>query len=482
MTMRWMIWGTDRRSDVSLETSRWNLAATCATAALPLLAVLGGGCSPTADSPDAEGGGSGGSGGSGGTTETEEPECREHTECAGKGGYCNANGECEEYCDDSNCGEEEETMGHECQADEDCPEGEECRIGACLPIPGPCHEITMPSDVIDLQFGGDPVPAAGLAFADLSDAPGRELLVARGNTIVQVDGKSLAVAVTTEAEIGAFTTADVDGDGVLDLVVAEVGEGGAITTWLGDGTSFAATETAQPLASAHALFVADVSIDDAVINSVLALSGDDVWALPLDANGGLAAPVVLLDSPRPPLVTDFAVAEPGRAGSPAVLVLVANGGLHTSEASTSAFLHAVDAPLGASRIALGHLMGDNEEIDVLSHGDAEQFGLAINLGPTGSADVIITHSLDFIVRATAFGDFDGDGFEDVALTRTDGDGIHLAFGSIGVGEFGFIDPFQCGVDVETMFSGHALATGDVDADGDAELAVAIDDRVLLVHW
>jgi hypothetical protein len=372
----------------------------------------------------------------------------------------------------------------------------------------PAASFPAPSDAVAVvvdQLAGD----AALDVAVLGNAFPYWLLDIRPGTGDGGLGPALASSVFGGNAMSLLAH-DLDVDGDIDLLVGEA-DG---SKWLRrDGAGWASPVYVGPAASAA--LPADVRRDG--IEDVIAVDyhGDNVAALDL-VPGGLTVPWQVSDSLSPWFVTSGDFDEDqwadvaytsygggtvylqrgdgrGGLGAPTAVATVAwprhitagdvNGDGHADLVVTASYvgpspltvLYGTGAgsftsvPVGGSRrpiyVALADLNGDARLDLVTANSGAE--GVSVFLAsPSGGFLSPRTDLRVSSAMAVAIADFNGDGRPDVAAASYDGDLVVLP--GDGTGDLGV--PLR----LPTYGSPRSLAAGDLDGDGDADLACVGD--------
>ena len=469
-------------NDTPLDTSRWNLFASRGTWPIGI-AVAAIACGPVVGGQDGGGEGDATTEATSATevTSTDPTQgCSVNADCGY--GYDCVNGVCEYTC---GCGCYGEAPAgsqprcaegwYGCYSDEECAPGEVCdEVGQCVPgTSEDCRSIPGLGETLELQFSdGLATPVGALAFAEVSAAPGTELLVARGNTIELISEGVGTIVVQTPTPVVAFATADLDGDLVLDLVTAEQGAEALVRVWHNADGVFVPTDLVQPLVDARALAVGDVDGD--ANPDVYAHVGRDVVVFPWIDGAPMGVPQALLIE----RVDVVAVLDTNADGTSDVVFGEADeywlyGGARGGE------------PLligGAQGPNIDRLLAADFSGDGLP--DVAGFGTPILTTFVGEVPLWGKTSSRLAAGYTAVGagDIDGDGRADLVFTQSDTTDLVVRYGADAGLPKTVEEPYRCDTVYTFAAASQALAVGDLDGDGLGEVAISDGTRVMLLRF
>jgi hypothetical protein len=264
----------------------------------------------------------------------------------------------------------------------------------------------------------------------------------------------------------AIASGDLDGDGAIDLAVANLGSDN-VTVLLGTGGgSFLQGQTVTTGDSPDSVALADLN-SDGVLDMVVATDGSNSFRVFLGTGSGTFKVIQDIATGNDP--QSIAVADFDRDG--AKDVAVANWSDHNVSIflgnGDGSFDEVLDGPYAVGNypdwVAVGDFNGDsakdlavadegsNTVSVLLGNGDGT-FGAAVNydVGPQ-------------YPRSVAVGDLDSDGYQDLAVANQTNVSVLLGNGN---GTFGAVTNFAAGT---TPVS---IAIADFDRDGRRDLAVA----------
>jgi hypothetical protein len=327
----------------------------------------------------------------------------------------------------------------------------------------------VPVQVISGDLRGDGIQ--DLVVADRTDS-GVEVLLGNGDGTFQ-DAVHYAVA----PAITTISLGDVNGDGIPDIVVgSSSGRSTTISVLLGNGDGTfqkASTLVSVPLPS---VFVAMADLDgdgipDLVLAggttnqvSILLSNGDGTFKPPVSYAAGSNAMSLLVADLRGDGIPDLAVVdEAGLGGTSGVSVLLGNG--------NGTFQKAVLYPTGPfpSSIALGDFNGDGN-IDLVTANSGAQTA-SVLLG-NGDGTFQAAQSVDAGIRAlaVAVADVNGDGLQDLVVAGFKGTGGKDSGVTVVLGNGD--GTFQAPSRYDTDLGSQAIVVADFNGDGYPDLAVA----------
>jgi len=319
------------------------------------------------------------------------------------------------------------------------------------------------------DFNGDGIQ--DLAIGN-SDAANVTVLLGNGaGGFVAAIGSPFAVG----AAPGSIAVGDFNGDGIPDLATANENSGN-VTVLLGNGSGGFTPATGSPFAVGAgpvSVAVGDFNGDGIQDLAVANYGSGNVTVLLGNGSGGFTpaagSPFAVGTSPASIAVADLngdgiqdlAVAN---SGSNNVTVLLGNG--------SGGFTPATDSPFTAgtspSSIAVGDFNGDGfQDVAVANYGSNN---VTILLG-TGSGGFTPAAGSPFVVGtepvSVTVGDLNGDGMPDLAVANFGGKNVTVL---VGNGSGGFTaaagNPFAVGT------SPFSVAVGDFNGDGIQDLAAA----------
>jgi hypothetical protein len=327
---------------------------------------------------------------------------------------------------------------------------------------------TQPRSVAVGDFTGAGIP--DLAVADAGDSLGRgegvSVLLGNGDGTFQA-GHTYAAGPGPES----VAVGDFNGDGILDLVVANGGSNNNNVSVLlgnGDGTFQAARSFAagvSPSSVAVADFNDDGILDLAVANntiqgtvSVLLGNGNGTFQAPRTYAAGTDPVSVAVGDFTGADIPDLAVVDEGdsQGRGEGVSVLLGNGdGTFQAQRTFSAGGNPVE-------VAVGDFNGDGL-LDLAVANDYVGAGLSVLLGNgNGTFQSAQTVAAGGLALSVAVGDFNGDNIPDLAVAGFHGTRVLLGNGdgSFQTTNFSYITGTST-----------AIAVGDFNADGLPDLAV-----------
>jgi len=272
---------------------------------------------------------------------------------------------------------------------------------------------------------------------------------------------------------------DVNGDGNLDLLVADYNNGGpgSVSVFLGDGTGKFAAATGGPLAvgqGPRGMVLADFN-GDGKLDFATANNTDNSVSVRLgDGTGGFGSVRTFSAGGGP---QDIAAGDVNGDGKLDLIVANNSDGTITVLLGdgTGGFSEAPGSPItvgdGVYGVALGDLNHDGKLDIVTGNQDSNDATVLLGDGTgrftaaTGSP--YATGSTASAPSAVALADVDGDGNLDLIVPNSGDNNVMVRLGD-GTGKFGSPTLWSVGLTQQTPWG---IAVGDVNGDGSLDLVV-----------
>jgi hypothetical protein len=266
---------------------------------------------------------------------------------------------------------------------------------------------------------------------------------------------------------------DFNGDGIADLAVAN-SNSNTVSIFLGTGTGAFTQATGSPHTvgqNPFALAVGDFN-GDGHVDLAVANEGDGTVSILLGDGSGhfttTGTPVAVGDNPFGLAVGDFnsdgfADLAVANESSNTVTILLGDGSGHFAPVPGSQQVAVGDNPNGVS---VGDFNGDGHADLAVANEGSNTVTILLGTG-TGHFTAEPPIAVGNHPRLVAVGDFNGDGHADLAVANS-GDGTVSIL--LGTGSGGFTQP--AGSPITVGASPRSVAIGDFNGDGFADLAVA----------
>jgi hypothetical protein len=420
-------------------------------------------------------------------TDTEDPTGDPTGEPTG-GGECNTQGDCPpgyycyenacigyasdtNYCNDGGCCYDgccydgccyDGCYYSECYGDDDCAVGYACEYNICVPAKDPQECVEIPASFFGPQPLYDHQGGVSLAFVDLPEPGGRELVIADA-VFVQRVGPSGTTLIAELATRGV-AVGDLDRDGDDDIVA--VADDALHAFVFDEQQGFVpGSITAVPPDITGAIDLLDFDGDgdaDAFVQTststlYFAALGDGGFAEGVPVAGPACGLAAARSYALPPPTQDVVY---GEAGS----IWVASGGPKVSfdPYGPAAFGLGPVCPLGSGDFD-DDGTADAVVLDAAGTGAVTWWTAIATIPPSYSWSPPDLH------RALAVADLDLDGKDDVVLAGESGT-IAMRFGRHP--DLPGSDPLGCYTGVSPGISASVLAVGDLDGSGRPDLVLA----------